>query len=177
MTLSIFPECHSGASFAVVMMSEATRNLEPSRAQSSAPLTRIERVLLLQGISLFKFCSAEEIVRIASIAAQATFAAGEQVYRNTDPAAALYCVVEGEVVLEHGDGSEDLVKAGDTFGVLEILSGRLRQAAARAVTDTRALRIEADDFFDLLSNNVEIVRALFREVLDENRPRNGGGLL
>jgi CRP-like cAMP-binding protein len=36
---------------------------------------------------------------------------------------------------------------------------------AVAVTDTRVLIIEAEDFFDLLSNNIEIVRALFRTVI------------
>jgi CRP-like cAMP-binding protein len=34
-----------------------------------------------------------------------------------------------------------------------------------AAGDTRVLVIEAEDFFDLLSNNIEIVRALFRTVL------------
>ena len=34
-----------------------------------------------------------------------------------------------------------------------------------ALTDTRLLIIEAEDFFDLLSNNIEIVKALFRTVV------------
>ena len=56
-----------------------------------------------------------------------------------------------------------------SFGVVDILSGRRRQLDARAATDLVALRIDAEDFFDLLAHNVEIVKALFREVLGERR--------
>ena len=124
--------------------------------------------MLLQGVELFKFCSAEEIVRIAAISEQRAFAAGEQIYRAKDPARTLYCVVEGEVALE-SEGGDDELRLGphDSFGVLEILSGRLRANHARATKDTLTLAISAGDFFDLLSNNVEIVKALFREVLGE----------
>lgn len=139
-------------------------------------LTRIERVLLLQETQLFEFCAAEEIVRIASIAEPVAFAEGETVYRANEPANALFCVVDGKVELSRNDGSKKVVGAGGAFGVLEILSGRLRQNSARAVEHSRALSIEAEDFFDLLSNNVEIIKALFREVLDEEQPHNGGGL-
>ena len=120
----------------------------------------------LEGVDLFKFCSAEEIVRIARIAEPVSFDAGQSVYSLSDPASALYCVVQGEVKLEAPGGLERRVYSREAFGVFEILSGRLRQRSAVAMKDTLALAIEADDFFDLLSNNVEIVKALFREILD-----------
>jgi CRP-like cAMP-binding protein len=49
--------------------------------------------------------------------------------------------------------------------VLDILSGRPRLGDATAESDCRVLAVEAEDFFDLLSNNIEIVRALFRTVV------------
>ena len=51
------------------------------------------------------------------------------------------------------------------FGVLDILSRQTRTGDAVAGSDTRVLVVEAEDFFDLLSNNIEIVRALFRTVI------------
>ncbi len=131
-------------------------------------MRRIEVVMLLQGVELFKFCSAEEIVRIAGISEQRQFSVDEQIYRANDPARDLFCVVDGEVILESegGQGSVTIGPPG-SFGVLEILSGRLRANHARASTSTLALSIAASDFFDLLSSNVEIVKALFREVLGD----------
>lgn len=129
-------------------------------------MPRIERVMLLQTVPLFKFCTVEEVLRIAGIADVVRFDEGETVFRTDEPARALYCIVEGRVRIE-GNGVETReIGPRSSFGVLEILSGRLRRAAASAVEPTRALQIDAEDFFDLLSNNIEIVKALFREILD-----------
>ena len=130
-----------------------------------APLTRIQMVVYLQAVDLFAYCSAEQMVRIAGIAHQERFEAGQRIYSTNDPADALYCVVEGEVSIGGADGEPRIIGPRGTFGVEAILSDRLRSENARAVTDTAALAIEADDFFDLLSNNIEIVKALFRQLL------------
>jgi hypothetical protein len=51
--------------------------------------------------------------------------------------------------------------------VRDILCGRLRGEDAEARVDSLVLAIEAEDLFDLLSNNIEIVKALFRHVLQD----------
>jgi CRP-like cAMP-binding protein len=136
-------------------------------------LPQIEKVLLLRGASLFHHCNAEAVVRIASIAVERRFDAGETIYAVGDAADALYFVVSGRVSLEQPDDRSTELGPRDTFGVQEILSGRLRAARARAIEPTVALAIETDDFFDLLSHDIEIVKALFREVLAERASRNG----
>jgi CRP-like cAMP-binding protein len=128
-------------------------------------LTRIQMVVYLQAVDLFAYCTAEQMVRIASIAQQKNFSAGEKIYAANDPAEAMYCVAEGSVSL----GGRQ-VGAKGVFGVAEILSDRLRSEEAKADSDTVALVIDAEDFFDLLSNNIEIVKALFRQLL---RPPQG----
>ncbi len=55
--------------------------------------------------------------------------------------------------------------------MLEILSGRLRAEQAVAGEDTLVLEIDAEDFFDLLSHNIEIVKALFRQILKQQESR------
>lgn len=129
-------------------------------------LTRIQMVVYLQAIDLFTYCTAEQMVRIASIAQQQDFTAGDEIYAASDPADAMYCIAEGHVSLVANDGTTRReVGSKEIFGVSEILSDRLRGENARATQDTVALVIDAEDFFDLLSNNIEIVKALFRTVL------------
>jgi CRP-like cAMP-binding protein len=129
-------------------------------------LTRIQAVVFLQSCDLFSFCRADEILRIAGIAQERRLKAGERIYAENGPADVLYCVVHGEVSV-HGPGGERKVGPLQTFGVRDILCGRLRGEDARAQTDSLVLAIEAEDFFDLLSNNIEIVKALFRHVLQD----------
>jgi CRP-like cAMP-binding protein len=138
-------------------------------------LAQIEKVLLLRGANLFHHCNAEAVVRIASIASERRFETGDTIYAVGDAADALYFVVTGRVSIEQPDDGSSSLGPRDTFGVQEILSGRLRGTRARATEPTVTLAIEADDFFDLLSHDIEIVKALFREVLAERSSRNGSG--
>lgn len=146
----------------------------PPEPQLQPPLTGIQAAVFLQGVELFADCSAEQSVRLASIARQRCFVAGERIYATGEPADALYCVVDGRVRLtecdeDRIDGQAALatrvVGPQGAFGVEEILSDRLRRDEARAEVATTALVLDADDFFDLLSNNIEIVKALFRRLL------------
>jgi CRP/FNR family transcriptional regulator len=133
-------------------------------------LARIEKVVVLQSADLFAHCRAEEILRIAAIAQERTFRTGEVIYELNDPADSLYCIVHGEVRLEPEGGSSQELGPLLTFGVPEILSGRLRAERATASKDTLTLAIDTEDFFDLLSQNIEIVRALFRRFLPLDGP-------
>lgn len=131
-----------------------------------ADLPQIERVLFLQETSLFTHCSAAQVMRIAAIATERRFASGDRVYSINDPSDAILCVVEGQVRLENGTNDQSTIEPGSAFGVLDLLSGRLRTVDATAEQDTLTLAIEADDFFDLLSHNIEIVKALVRFLSD-----------
>jgi len=136
-------------------------------------LTRIETVVFLQQVELFSACSAEQILRISGIVSQESFKSGETIYQANDPADCMYCIVDGTARLHAPGEAEALLSANDTFGVREILSGRLRQQHAKAGDAMRVLKIEADDLFDLLANNIEIVKALFRRLLDSTARPEG----
>lgn len=129
-------------------------------------LARIETLLVLRSVDLFSACSAEQIFRISAIVHQQRFRAGETIYRTADPAVALYCVARGRVRLGDPEGGGRTIGALGMLGVAEILSGRLHAHDATAESETLVLVIDAEDFFDLLANNVEIVKALFRRLLE-----------
>ncbi len=128
-------------------------------------LAGIETVLFLQSTDLFRYCTAEQILRLATIAHERRFDAGETIFRIDDEPSVLYCVVQGKVALENGAGQREEIGPLTTFGVSEILCGRLRSRHASAATDALLLSMDAEDLFDLLANNIEIVKALFRQFL------------
>jgi CRP-like cAMP-binding protein len=129
-------------------------------------LAQIERVLFLQDVELFSHCEAAQIMRIAAIANEREYAAGEKVFSINDPSDAIHCVVKGSVRIDNPAQQQVSVNPGSAFGVFDLLSGRLRTLNATAEADTLTLAIEGDDFFDLLSNNIGIVRALARFLSD-----------
>jgi AAA family ATP:ADP antiporter len=129
------------------------------------PMAQIEMMVFLQGVDLFAHCNAEQVLRMAAIASEHSYDKGEVIFRREEPADSLYCVVEGKVRLDADDETGVVIGPSGRFGVLDILSGRTRLGDAVAASDSRVLIIEAEDFFDLLSNNIDIVRALFRTVI------------
>ncbi len=129
------------------------------------PMAQIEMMVFLQGVDLFAHCNADQVLRLAAIASEHAYEKGEVIFRREEPADSLFCVVEGRVRLDADEATGVVVGPSGRFGVLDILSGRTRLGDAVAASDSRVLIIEAEDFFDLLSNNIEIVRALFRSVI------------
>ncbi len=140
-----------------------------------AELAYIESVVLLQSVPLFANCRAEEVLRIASISEEQRFAAGEEIYAAGAPADRLHCLVQGAVRLEGANGDSRRLGPPATFGVLDILSGRLHAARAVAEAETLTLVIPAEDLFDLLAHNIEIVKALFRHVIVSLQESRDGG--
>lgn len=128
-------------------------------------MARIEKVMLLQRVELLSACSAEQILRMSAIARPSAFAEGEVIHRAGQPATRFYVIESGAVELAPADAGARVLGPADTFGASDILCGRMRTRTATALENTRVLAIDAEDFFDLLSNNIEIVKALFRQLL------------
>jgi len=127
-------------------------------------LAQIEKVVFLQSADLFAFCKAEQILHLASIARERVYAEGEAIFEPGQPAGELHCVVRGLVRLNN-DAGKSQVGPLQAFGVRDVLTGRLRTGTAMAGAETLVLSIDTDDFFDLLANDVEIVKAIFRQCL------------
>ncbi|MEM8929539.1 MAG: cyclic nucleotide-binding domain-containing protein [Acidobacteriota bacterium] len=139
-----------------------------------ASLSRIERVVHLQSVDLFAHCSAEHMVRMASIASERRLRPGDRLWAANDPAENLVCLVDGSVRLEGSAGVRHL-EAPATLGAREILADEPRADEVVASRDTVALIFDGDDLFDLLSNDIEIVKALFRQLLGNDAPRERPG--
>lgn len=129
-------------------------------------LARIETVVFLQSVDLFSYCKAEEVLRIAAIAQERAFDDGEKIYGVNDPSDTLFCVVRGLVKADSAHGGSQIFPPLSTFGAIDILRGRLRTDTAMSNGASLLLAIDSDDFFDLLSNNIDIVKALFRHLIE-----------
>ncbi len=155
-------------------LSDDAPEAEGEGASPMKKLALIEKVVILQGVDLFANCNAEQVLQLASIASEIWFEAGGVVYQRNDPPDALYCIVEGRIDLTAPESETVSLTTGDILGTFDILRSQVRSRDATATSDTHALLIEAEDFFDLLGTNVEIVRALFRQLTLSMKDTPGG---
>ena len=132
-------------------------------------LTVVEKVIFLQNVDVFGGVSTEQLSYVAAIAETVSFLEGDDIYVANDVTDALYVVIDGRVRL-HRDG-EEIMTAGpkEAFGTWALLDDEPRVATATVIEDARLLRVDRDDFMELLTDHSEITQGLFKTVVGRMR--------
>ena len=98
--------------------------------------------------------------------------AGETYFRQSDPADAMFVILEGQLQLRGEIGGETAVftmKPGDVTGVLPFSRMKQFTVAARAVTDVRVLRFPSSLFPELVQKMPELTQRLVGLMSDRIR--------
>ena len=135
------------------------------------PLSTIERVLFLKGAELFNQIASEDLLPVALVAQEARFNSGETLIRQGDPGDCLYIIVDGEASINiRGVGAVATRASKSSVGEMGIISRQPRSADCVALTDLTALKIDHDDFWELLAEKpplaLGVIKALSQR-LDE----------
>ena len=130
-----------------------------------AEMTLIEKVLFLQNVELLSSLSPEQLGRIALITHGDKMPKGRVVFREQERSDSMYVIVRGKVALE-ADGEQILVVSEkEVIGTWALLDDEPMVMSATVVEDARLLRIEREDFYDLLADHSEIMQSIFRVLI------------
>ena len=139
-------------------------------------LTPVERVLILKGADLLKDVGPRHLLGLAEMAREVEISKGETLYEETDPADALYMVVEGRVRLSSGGRTTSEVGAGEAFGTWALVDDSSRGHRAECTEDGLVLALQREDFYDRAAGDLtllqEVVRVLAKRLrsLVSDRP-------
>ena len=120
----------------------------------------VEKVLALQRVPSFAALNAEEIRQLAGIARSVKMAAGTPLFESAAPSA-MWLLLSGDVEIEQADGVKATARGGDVVGTFCALAGREILRGATITGGGYALRIAADDLFELLGERPDLLRQLF----------------
>ncbi|UCG61115.1 MAG: cyclic nucleotide-binding domain-containing protein [Candidatus Zixiibacteriota bacterium] len=132
-------------------------------------LTVIEKVMFLQNVEVFSEVPSEQLAFLAAIAEEVTYAKGNVIYQVNDPSDALYLVLDGSVKLHTDETEITLAGSREAFGAWALFDEEPRVVTATAVEDTRLLRIDREDFVDLLADHVQITQAILKSMVSRLR--------
>ena len=131
-------------------------------------LTAVERVLIFRNADLLKDVGPRHLLELAEVAREIEFSKGDTVYREEDPADALYMVVEGRVRLSTGDRTISEVGPGESFGTWALVDDSGRGQRAECIEDGLTLALHREEFYDVASGDLtllqEVVRALAKRL-------------
>ena len=124
-------------------------------------LNIIEKVIALEAVDLLKNLNPDQLSRIASIAREVRHPPGKAVLEPDKPLDSLYIVLDGAVEISQSGSALTIARQNDVLGAWALFDTDPLAVSAKTVEETRLLRIGRDDFYDLLSDNMEITASIF----------------
>jgi len=132
-------------------------------------LTVVEKVVFLQNVDIFEQVPAEQLSYIAAIAEEVDFSKGDVIFKENEPSDSLYLVVDGKVNLQREGQLVLAAGAKDAFGTWSLLENEPRVVTATVTDDARLLRIDRNDFVDLLADNVQVTQGILKTLVKKVR--------
>ena len=129
-------------------------------------LTIIEKVVFLQDIPAFAEVPTEQLSHIASITEEIELEPGAVLIRQDEPAEALYFIVNGK--LRFDLNGREIMEVGEKepIGTWSLFDDELpNMFTAVAVEPTRLLKIDREDFLEIVADYVEITEGVFKSLV------------
>ena len=134
----------------------------PYFKEEDSVYTILEKTILLHSVTLFQDIRADEVFHIAQIAEEVHVKAGSALFNEGDSGDGLYVVVKGEMRIHKGEHTLASFKKGDALGEMALFDQLPRSASASAVEDSDLLRIQREEFFEVMASRTEIMQAVVR---------------
>ena len=123
-------------------------------------ISTIEKVLFLKSLDLFSQIPAENLAQIVKIAREVYFDQDQYIIKQGEIGNCLFLIIEGEVkVLTDNDEIARLGKK-ECVGEMSILDSEPRSASVIAVTDVVLLKINQEDFYEMISERPEVAQGV-----------------
>lgn len=129
---------------------------------------------VLAGSPLFRGVDRTTLDALAELAANRTYAAGEQVFRQGDPGRHLFGVLSGKVRIsaESEDGREvhlNLLGAGSLMGEIALLDGGPRTATGICVETSTLFAIERVRFLAFMERHAKVAQGVIELLCERVR--------
>lgn len=132
----------------------------------------IDVVMALKATRLFAQTPENVLSSIVPIIREVSFTAGQPIFNQGDLGTSMFVIHTGEVGIYEHDRLLARFGPGDFFGELALLDTEARSATATVLTDARLLRIDQDDFYDLMEERAEILRSIVQTLCQRIRQQN-----
>ncbi len=150
-----------GHAHQLIVRGELPREIKRLAAHGLQP---IERVLLLQSSPLLQHATGDQLLRLAAIAREVSLTQGTVLFGETENPA-IYGVLSGELTMEAPGQPPLTVDEGDVLGLYETLAAVPAGVKVTVVRSGTALRLERQELFDLLADNIDLLQGIFNALL------------
>ena len=132
-------------------------------------LTVVEKVMALQEVDIFSEVSTEQLSHLALISEEITCSEGDIIFEESDPSDSMYLILTGRVRLHRQNLEVTIAGENEVFGTWALFDDEPRLVTATVVEEASLLRIDKDDFIDLLADHVQITQGVLKGMVKRLR--------
>src|SRR5262245_49116166 len=169
---SRLPDNKEGPASSLLAQDEEPGSPDNPRRRPFRLLGRSERTVLLKSVGLLQDISAEDLSYVAGIAEETEVAAGSSIFREGDYGDCLYIILGGSVRIHKGERELAVLGRLQTLGEMAVLDGAPRSASATALEDTQMVKVDREQFLELMRSSPEISQRIVRLLLARIREAN-----
>ncbi|MBN2360176.1 MAG: Crp/Fnr family transcriptional regulator [Deltaproteobacteria bacterium] len=129
---------------------------------------RTENIEMLRKVGFLAPLENEQLQRLAALLVEKYFRRDSIVVKADDPGDSMYFIALGQAKVVLAGGGREVIlatlRAGDFFGEMSLLDGRLRSATVIAIEDSRMLVLQRNSLLELVRSTPEIALALLAEM-------------
>jgi CRP/FNR family transcriptional regulator len=123
-----------------------------------------DKVDALRSVPIFDGLPDESLERIAALASEVEFPAGQVVIEARTPGAGMFVILDGRVSV-HGRGIDVELGPGEVVGEVSLLRADSRRVArVQTLTEVRCLAVDRAGFRELVANDGRLALALLENV-------------
>ncbi|MBZ0308771.1 MAG: cyclic nucleotide-binding domain-containing protein, partial [Anaerolineae bacterium] len=135
----------------------------PENTRMFSMYSTLEKTILLKHVALFQTIPARDISHLAQIAREVEVKSGDALFKEGDPGEDMYVIAEGRIRIHGREGVEiAILEKGYVLGEMAILDREPRSASATAIEDSKLLKINRTEFFELMASRIEIMEGIIQ---------------
>ena len=129
-------------------------------------LSILERMIILKGTNLFEGIPGESIYHVAQVMEEERLEKDTLLFERGDKGDYFYIIVTGENLIHIGGTEFNRHSKGEYFGEMALLDDLPRSASATALEETLLLKMNQDNFLDIMMDSKEVRRSIMK-ILNE----------
>ncbi|MBC3759590.1 sigma 54-interacting transcriptional regulator [Hyunsoonleella sp. SJ7] len=129
----------------------------------------INLIQFLADIPFFSEVSNKSLKHLCDNVAKETFIKNEVVFEKNTIGQAMYAILEGSVKVHDKSHIYDTLSVGDCFGEYALIDNETRSASVTALEKIKVLKIERDDFLDLLQQDSGFAQGILSVMIKRHR--------
>lgn len=131
--------------------------------------TTIEKVIHLQRIEMFADIPSEQLAHLAAITREMRVSKGDVLFSEGDASDALFILIDGDIKVTREGNMTRKIDKDEAFGIWGFYDRKHRLFTVEALEDSYLLKIESEDFFDLIEDRVHLSRGLIKYLVSKIR--------